>query len=398
MKQPFWVQSMLRKKYSSMLLAIVIMVLAFVMIGGSFFLLMLQNGLKGMEKRLGADIMVVPSDCEKQAKGILMEGSREYFYFNGDVLEELKGIRGIESITEQFYLTSLSADCCTSQVQIVGFSPETDFIIKPWIKTEDRSKISAGKAVVGSEIILEKDHTVRIFGKTYEVVSTLAETGTSLDTSVYFSMDTVPELIKNAEKKGLSFLNSQKEENVLSSIFINVEKGVDEKEVVREISHRKGEKTDIIYPENLLKSFSDNTDYLISGIKILLISVWVVAEIILCVIYFISSNGRKKEYALFHLLGVSKNKLRAMLNKQMFFITIAGFFAGVLLSALTVFPFGRYLTRLLGIAYLTPDFFEILLLLLIGFLVSLLSGMVSSIAPMRRVNRQDAYTVLREEE
>ena len=129
-----------------------------------------------------------------------------------------------------------------------------------------------------------------------------------------------------------------------------------------------------------------------------MISVWVVAEIILCVIYFISSNGRKKEYALFHLLGVSKNKLRAMLNKQMFFITIAGFFAGVLLSALTVFPFGRYLTRLLGIAYLTPDFFEILLLLLIGFLVSLLSGMVSSIAPMRRVNRQDAYTVLREEE
>ena len=87
--------------------------------------------------------------------------------------------------------------------------------------------------MVGSEIILEKDHTVRIFGKTYEVVSTLAETGTSLDTSVYFSMDTVPELIKNAEKKGLSFLNSQKEENVLSSIFINVEKGVDEKEVVR---------------------------------------------------------------------------------------------------------------------------------------------------------------------
>lgn len=398
MNNHFLMTSIFRRKHISLFLLGVTTILAFVIIGGTYFLLMLQNGMLGFEKRLGADIMVVPSECEEKAESILLEGTRECFYFDRSVLDGLQDVEGIEAVTEQFYLTSLSADCCTSQVQIVGFSPETDFVITPWVKSKDRNKIVAGKAVAGSRILLEKDNTVKIFGKKYEVVSTLAETGTSLDTSVYFPMDTMSEIIENAQKKGVDFLPAQRDENTISSVFIKVKSGEDEHLVIKDLILENADKIDVVFPGKMFKSFSQNTNYLISSIKAFLLVIWMVAEIILIIICYLYSNSRRKEYALLRIQGVGKRQLSLVLVKQMLLITTIGYILGVLLTLLIVFPFGRYLTYCLGIAYITPGVKEVLILLFAGFFVLEISGVISAIVPVSKITGQDAYTVLREEE
>ena len=76
MRDEFLNLSIKRRKGKNIGLIVLLAILTFVLIGGSLFILLLRNGLNGLEKRLGADIMIVPADCEKTAESILLEGSR----------------------------------------------------------------------------------------------------------------------------------------------------------------------------------------------------------------------------------------------------------------------------------------------------------------------------------
>ena len=396
MQETFLLKRMKKKKNVGPV--VLLTILTFIMIGGSLFILVLQNGLKGMEKRLGADVMVVPADCGKTAESVLLEGSREYFYFNQSVADNIRKINGIEKLTEQFYLASLSADCCSSQVGIVGFNPETDFIIQPWIDEKDKKQIGTGKAIVGSEIQVGEDKVITLFGREYPVISTLASTGTSMDTSVYFTMDTVSQLIEDAGSKGIQFLDSQKKKNTISSVFITLQPGVTEREIARKINETVDTDVDILYPDSILSSFAQSTNHMVAVTYITLLTVWLVVELILLIICYLSSNGRKKEYALLRVLGLSKKQLTVMVVKETLLISLIGFVLGGALSGITVFPFGRYLANVLGIAYLTPTILETIIILAIGLVLSILSDIAASVIPIIKICKIEAYSALREEE
>lgn len=396
MQETFLFKRMQRKKNVGPV--VLLAILTFLMIGGSLFILVLRNGLKGMEKRLGADVMVVPAGCEKTAESVLLEGSREYFYFEQLVADNIRSVNGIEKLTEQFYLSSLVADCCSSQVGIVGFDPKTDFIIQPWIDEKDKGQIGTGKAIVGSDIEVGEDRVITLFGREYPVISILASTGTSMDTSVYFTMDTVPQLIEDAENKGIQFLDSQKNENTISSIFITLQSGVTEREIARRINEIVDADVDILYPDSILSTFAQSTNHMVSVTYITLLVVWLVVEFILLIVCYISSNGRKKEYALFRVLGLSKKQLIVMVVNEGMLISLIGFVLGGALSGITVFPFGRYLANVLGIAYLTPTVLETITILAIGLVLTVLSDIIASIIPIVKICKIEAYSALREEE
>ena len=174
-----------------------------------------------MEKRLGADLMLVPEGEKQDAEDILLEGARGSFYFDKSIYEKVSEIEGIDEITFQFFLKSLSADCCSSEVEIVFFDPETDFLIAPWISKEYKENLKKNSVVIGNSIS-DNGGKIKLFGREYKVSAKMAKTGTSLDNSVYFSFDSFDTIISDAVEKG-SFLNeNQKNKNIISSVFINV--------------------------------------------------------------------------------------------------------------------------------------------------------------------------------
>ena len=122
-----------RKPLRTIGLIIVVTLVAFILFAGGILSVSLGNGLESMKARLGADLMVVPVGYDKGVEGILLKGEPAYFYFDRAVEQELKKIEGVESVSSQFYLTSLNQDCCSVPVQFVGFDPETDFSVQPWI-------------------------------------------------------------------------------------------------------------------------------------------------------------------------------------------------------------------------------------------------------------------------
>ena len=139
-----------RKSARTAALVILSAFLSFSIFGGSLVVMSLQNGLKSYEARLGADIIVVPNQARSHGTvdAILLQGIPGSFYMDESYYEKIAAREGVEAASPQFFLASASAGCCSVAVQIIGFDPETDFSIQPWIRESYGGKVNDGDSVV----------------------------------------------------------------------------------------------------------------------------------------------------------------------------------------------------------------------------------------------------------
>ena len=96
--------------------------LSFSLFGGGLVVSSLRSGLDSLEARLGADIIVVPASAKTQVNlsEMLLQGTTGYFYMKKDLAARVLAREGIEKASEQLFLASLRADCCSIPVQVIG--------------------------------------------------------------------------------------------------------------------------------------------------------------------------------------------------------------------------------------------------------------------------------------
>lgn len=381
----------------SIFLILPIAILSFILLAGSVVDSSLNKGMDNMEKRLGADIMIVPKGSADEASNIIVEGARGSFAFDKSFFEDIKDIEGIDEITPQFFLKSLSADCCSSEVEIVFYNPKSDFMIGPWIDKEYSKVVKNDLIIVGSAIEGEDEKSIKLFGEEYEIAGKMAKTGTSLDNSVYFSFDAFAGVIENAKAKGSFLTENQQSDNLISSVFINVKKGFDEDNLIKTIHERIGDDFDIVYPKQMAKDLSVNLNGIYTTIKIFVIVGGILLLIVLFIINIISANDRKRDVALLRIYGVSKKKSFTMLSIEAAFIGIIGSIIGCAFSTLFVIPFGTYIGMSLSMPYLGPDIKRTLILIFIITIITSIIAVLASLIPVLYINNMQPYTALRRE-
>lgn len=123
------VTNLRRKPFRTTALVIVVTMLTVAFYGGSLLSMNLEAGLNSMQERMGADLMVTPQNTKNEAEALLTNGGSSTFYFTNDIENEVSKADGIDEITAQTYISSLAAACCDDKVQIIGFNPQTDFVI-----------------------------------------------------------------------------------------------------------------------------------------------------------------------------------------------------------------------------------------------------------------------------
>ena len=121
-----------RKPARTAALTVLVGLLSFTVFASLLIIESLKKGISGIQSRLGADLIIVPEEYENEAMNVLLSGEPNYFYLDKDIENQLVEIEGIQQITSQYYLTSLSESCCDFPVQIIGFDEKSDFVIKPW--------------------------------------------------------------------------------------------------------------------------------------------------------------------------------------------------------------------------------------------------------------------------
>lgn len=99
------IENLKRKPFRTGALLAVVTILALTFFGGTMLTMNLNTGMTSMEKRLGADLMVVPQNTVQKAEALLTNGNPSTFYFTKDIADEVMQADGIAQATEQTYIS-----------------------------------------------------------------------------------------------------------------------------------------------------------------------------------------------------------------------------------------------------------------------------------------------------
>ena len=391
-------QNLLRRPGRTLALTLLTALLAFSVFGGSVIVMSLRQGLNSLESRLGADIIVVPSSAQSKVsfQNMLLQGTTGAFYMDAENLERVREVEGVEIAAPQVFLASLKADCCSVKIQVIGFDPETDFFVRPWIEQSYTKELGDLDVMVGCKVEANIGENIRIYDERCKVVARLAPTGTGLDTAVYCSMDTMKTLLKAAEAKGVSHkVTSDPDDDVISAIYVKVRDGYDISQVNSKIQgHTR--KCSAIRTKSMLTDVSDSLAGISNTVTILIAAIWVLALIILLIAFAMIAGERKREFAVLRLLGTSRSILSGLILKESALCSLMGGVLGVLFASLVVFPFTTLIETKLGLPYLRPEISSIILLALASLTATVMIGAAASAWASFRLSRVDPGTVLRE--
>lgn len=393
-------ENLRRKPFRTTALAVVVTILSAAFFGGSMLIMNLNTGLKSMEERLGADLMVVPQTSSQQAEALLTNGSPSTFYFTKDVADKLALVDGIAQSTSQTYISSLSAACCDEKLQIIGFNPSTDFVIEPWVASQYGQTLKKGEMIAGANVNVSTDGTIELYGKSWPVVAQLANTGTSLDNSVFISNETVPQMVAASSKVARQVMPQEYAGKAVSSVLIKVKEGYDAHQVAENIKALDSQFKDLgfVYPGGVTATTKNSLNSLVGYLVAFVAALWVMGVIVLLAVFGSSVNERKREFASLRIMGATRGMLNGIIIKESAIIGIGGGLIGVALAALFIFPFSGYIGQQMQLPYLQAGPLTIVAMIVLTVAFAALTGMLASLICMIRLGRPEAYLTLREGE
>ena len=372
--------------------------LAMSVFGGSMVVMSLRNGLKSLESRLGADIIVVPSSAQSKVsfKNMLLTGTTGAFYMSGDNLARTLEVEGVEKASPQVFLSSLKADCCSIRIQVIGFDPDNDFVVQPWIEESCQREPGEMDLLVGANVEADTGEILKIYDEPCHVTGKLAATGTGLDSAVYCTMDTMQTLLKAAEAKGITHDITSEDDDLVSAIYVKVREGCDIGKVNSAIQgHTR--RASAVRTKSMITDVSGSLAGISRTVSLLTVAVWILSAVILLLIFVMITNERKKEFALLRLLGTSRRLLRKVIRTETAVCSLSGAIAGITAAALLLFPFTKLIESSLGLPYLTPSVSMVLLTALAAAAGTVLAGVLASAWAAGVLSQADLGTVLRGE-
>ena len=390
------VKNLRGKPLRTAILIILSALLTFTLFGGSVIVTSLDTGLKSLENRLGADIMVVPYEAttQKRFEDMVLQGSTGYFYMSSTKLDEIRSIEGVKKVSPQFFLASASSSCCSVAVQIIGFDPQTDFTITPWIKKSYGEPLKKLDIVVGNDLNAFVGDSLSFYGVECRVTAKLDKTGTSFDTAVFTTEETIKELIRSSLEKKMNIFEDIDPEKSVSCIMIDVAEGYTVEEVLNDINlHVK--KVKAIQSAELISGVSDSLAGVSGIIRILIIAVWVLGIVILLLAFTMSVNERKKEFAVLRVIGAARGSLAATVFAEALITCLTGGVAGAALGLLIILPFNGMIEQLLSLPFLLPGAASIARFIVLSVVMSLVSGAAAAALSAYRISRIDTGVILR---
>ena len=393
------IKNIKRKPFRAIALSALVMLIAFTVFSGAFVIISLQNGLEGYRARLGADIVVIPSSARGHGSvdDILLQGITGNYYMSGKDYDKVASTEGIAAITRQFFLTSAKASCCSTRVQIIGFDPDTDFSIMPWISENYTGAICDGDIVVGANISGFDSGKITFYGQEYRIAARLEKTGTGLDSAIYTNMTTVRQMANNAARLlETSPFQGVNIETATSAVLIKVADGYTIEDVADDINIHIT-KVEAKPARSMISDIASGLSGIAKMIGILVVAVWALAIIILVIVFALLSNERRKEFAVLRVMGASRKTLSRIMGTEATILSGTGASIGIVLALITLYPLSDSIKEALGLPFLSPDFTVVLILAVSAFILALLAGMMTALICAKRITKNETGLLLRED-
>ncbi len=394
---PLSMKNLRRKPGRTAVLVLLTAFLAMAVFGGSVVVLSLRTGLRNLEARLGADIILVPSEAQSKVsfQNMFLQGTTGAFYMDASVADKAMEVPGVEKTAPQTFLASLKADCCSIRIQVIGIDQNRDFTVQPWIARSLTGQLGDMDVAVGCEVEAGIGEIIRIYEQRCRVVARLEPTGTGLDTAVYCSMQTMDTLLAAAEAKGISHKISSGDDSVVSAVYVKVKDGYDI-DTVNTALTGKLRKVTAVRTRSMITGVSDSLAGISRTVSVLIGVIWLLAFIILLLAYILSIKERSREFAVLRMIGASAKMLGRLTLFESGICGCIGGLAGTGAAAVGALSFSALIGSSLGLPYLLPDIGTILLLAAGTVLLTAAVSALASAFAAWRLSRIHPGTALRE--
>ena len=355
-----------------------------------------QQSLDTGISRMGADLLVVPSEYSAAGQTVLLRGEPTSFFFKNSGFEQISRIPGVAKASPQIYVATLyGAKCCSAPVQIIAIDPEHDFTISSWLKENPGTTLGKDDVIVGAKIDGAIGTDLVFFGHTYKISGRLATTGMGVDYSVFTRIEDAYVMADESGQKAIQKLTIPK--GMVSAVLVQVNREKAPSAVATEIQAAVPG-TKIITAHGLLNTVAGQ----LGGITRLLygatLAVTVVSIPLLGFISAMVANERRREISILRALGATRNFVMRMVLAESFTLAIVGGIIGIGAASVILVAFQDYIALNLKIPFITPS--PLTLLMYGGGALSLAAiiGGIASFYPALLVTRADPYETIRKGE
>lgn len=358
----------------------------------------MQRGVALNEERGGADVIAIPSDASAWVTDseFLFSGAPVVSYFDKGLADEIAQIEGVSATTVQFYGQTLQESCCSTgeETRIIGFDPATDWVIMPYCSTKLTS-LADDEIIIGCKVDSFKDGTAKLLGKTFRVVGTLDETGSSLDFSILLDIDEMRTIASQSTGYDHFWQDYGQPSELVSTVLIDV----DEENYTAASVIRKAKKLgDIsLLQRSSVISQTQKTLDVVFGIMLATGIVLAIASLLQMIArYYSSVWERKSELALYRALGASAKDLQKMICGEAFTICGLGCIIGTILGIALYVGGYAYLQSVQAFPFSALPIWAIILGIIGIFVLFALMTAISIITPLRQVLRIDPASAMQQ--
>lgn len=321
----------------SLIIAVLALAQAACVFGGLILVGAMRAELTLAERRLGADLVVYPTTCLNQVekKRLLMLGTPVGCHQPRSALARMSSNEDIAAVSYQLYVSETLVDGSTRW--IVGFEPETDFALSPWIAEGEGTSLPRGSVLVGSAVPGADGQTLSVFGRERPIGAHLLTTGSELDDAVFVSMDTLSDMMADARAAGEDNDASLDPRTDYSAALVRASDSDAIESVTNWINLYVRKVSAVRADEALVGAASGIRAH--RGIAIgVLGATWFVLLGALVIVQVSLMNERMQELAVWRSIGASRSIMSRVMLSESALLHVAGALAGVCLAALTV-PF-----------------------------------------------------------
>ena len=287
--------------------------------GVGFFNENISSGIGQVKGRIVADMIAVPSDYNEDAREAL---------FAGDAC-------------------TLSFSCCSAAgVQIIAFDPDTDFSVSTWTNGDNVRDLGLNEIIAGASCGREKGGSNTFFDREFTVADVLEETGMGYDQSIFVSFETANQ-ITSSEKYSQIF---KQKSDLTSMVLINAESDSDISDISRDINASLSDIT-VYSTDSLVGELKKQAGYFRFAGFVADAFVIILSAVSLFSLITLTFYQRRNRIGSLLSIGISKAKVVKIFFIEYLYLTLAGTFAGIGVTAILLIPMHDLIKRSVDLPY-----------------------------------------------
>ena len=386
-----------RNPYRSLLVAIGVATASAVAVAVLMITAGLRQDLQRTANRLGADLMVIPRGEQyvRQFNTALLTGEPASFYMSRNTLDATRNIDGVEHVASQTFAQTLtSARCCAGHFFIVGFNPQTDFTVTPWLKRHAPapSELGPNQAIVGDRILLRLGQTVSLYGTSFAVAGVLEPTGTGMDWTIFVTEAGLRTMAVNSPAQAEHPLRLA--EDAISVVFVRAANGIDLIDLAERIE-RAVPQAQAVLSSSVAASSRGQMGTVSTVLLCTAAAIWLTAAVLCGVVFSLSVRERAGEIGLLLAKGATRRFILKMVAQELMLVVSLAGLAGGLLGGLVIVLARGFLAGVLGVMDVLPGPSLMFLLILCIGVLSTSGSMGAALVPVFQLLRREPYEAVK---